>query len=166
MPETLPIQAPGQFLETRWVQDLLASSGRARPILCFSLPHAGSPSLRYPRPHYYHTASYNITGSDIDMHATEDKTGASAPVAIDVCPLPFSLSPIPHPDRIPWPPLPRYALALFVRVHLGEDEAVTLQKESDDSLTPGQDLRRYIAPSKSLDSPDCIFTRARGPLPD
>lgn len=83
---------------------------------------------------------------------------------IDVCPSPFF--PIPHPDRIPCPPLPRYALALFVRVHLGEDEAVTLQKKSDDSLTPGHDLRRYIASSKSLDSPDCIFTRARGPLPN
>lgn len=92
-------------------------------IVLFSLPHAGSPSLRYPRPHYHHTASYNITWPDIDMHATEDKTGASAPAARQRLPFPH-----PHPHPIPCPPLPRYALALFVRVHLGEDEAVTLQR--------------------------------------
>lgn len=111
MPETLPIQAPGQFSGTRWVQDLLASSGRARPILCFSLPHAGSPSLRYPRPHYYHTTSYNIIGSDIDMHATEDKTGASAPAAHRRLPSPFF--PIPHPPSpipIAFPARPCHAM--------------------------------------------------------
>lgn len=136
------------------------------PSCAFCLPHAGTPSLYYPRPHYYHPTSYNITATDIDMRATEDKTSCLLLLAIDICTLLF---PIPHPDPdpipIPCPALPYYALALFVRVHLGQDETVTLQRESDDSPTPGHNLRRYIASTKSLGGPDCIFSRATGPLP-
>lgn len=72
-PETLPIQAPGHF------SGLLSKASLpllAEPVpYCASLfPHAGTPSMRYPRPHYHHTASDNITATDIDMHAAQDKT--------------------------------------------------------------------------------------------
>lgn len=82
-----------------------------------------------------------------------------------VCPLPF-----PHPSSPSRShSLPAPATLCLGSVRPGSSRrrrGRNIAEDSDDSLTPGHDLRRYIASSKSLECPDCIFTRARGPLPN
>ena len=115
MPETLPIQARGQFSG-------LAGAGPR----CHFWPSPShivlfSPSCRDSQPAGRITTTQHRTispGLISTCTPTEDKTSASAPAFQHRL---SSLFPIPCP------PLPCYALALFVRVHLGEDEAITLQ---------------------------------------